>query len=164
MADLDALKQKYTPVITMIERFVPYGATLDAVDLAAQRERDVLLPDVAVEISDHVLLGRPTAGAERNPLSGKVGQITIGVQPEVVVAVAPRHRWCGGFIDDQRRNPVAVLELACDGKTARPGSDDDDAVLADHGVEATKETTTSASSSPQSSWRKCPPPTIVVCG
>ena len=37
MADLDALKQKYTPVITMIERFVPYGATLDAVDLAGEQ-------------------------------------------------------------------------------------------------------------------------------
>jgi hypothetical protein len=59
-----------------------------------------------------------------------MGQITIGVQPEVVVAVTPRHRWCGGFIDDQRRNPVPVLELAGDGKTARPGSDDNDVMSA----------------------------------
>src|SRR6202020_993127 len=102
------------------------GCGLDAVDLAAQREPDVLLPDVAVEISDHVLFGRPAAGAERDPLSGKMGQITIGVQPEVVIAVAPRHRWCRGFIDDQRGNSVAVLELARDGKTTRPCSDDND--------------------------------------
>ena len=45
-----------------------------------------------------------------------------------------------------------------------PGTDDDDAVLVAHGVEVTKAATTSASSSPQSSCRKCPPPTIVVWG
>ena len=37
MADLDALKQKYSPVITMIQKFTPYGATLDAVDLAGEQ-------------------------------------------------------------------------------------------------------------------------------
>jgi nucleoid-associated protein YgaU len=37
MADLDALKQKYAPVITTIEKFVPYGATLDAVDLVGEQ-------------------------------------------------------------------------------------------------------------------------------
>ena len=37
MADLDALKQKYTPVIQTIQKFVPYGATLEAVDLAGEQ-------------------------------------------------------------------------------------------------------------------------------
>ena len=37
MADLDALKAKYAPVITIIEKFVPYGATLEAVDLAGEQ-------------------------------------------------------------------------------------------------------------------------------
>ena len=37
MADLNALKQKYAPVITTIEKFVPYGATLEAVDLAGEQ-------------------------------------------------------------------------------------------------------------------------------
>jgi nucleoid-associated protein YgaU len=37
MADLDALKQKYAPVIAMIQKFVPYGATLEAVDLADEQ-------------------------------------------------------------------------------------------------------------------------------
>jgi nucleoid-associated protein YgaU len=37
MADLDALKAKYAPVIAMIEKFVPYGATLEAVDLAGEQ-------------------------------------------------------------------------------------------------------------------------------
>ncbi|MGD0445472.1 MAG: LysM peptidoglycan-binding domain-containing protein [Edaphobacter sp.] len=37
MADLDALKQKYAPVIQTIEKFVPYGATLEAVDLTGEQ-------------------------------------------------------------------------------------------------------------------------------
>ena len=37
MADLNALKQKYAPVTAMIEKFTPYGATLDAVDLAGEQ-------------------------------------------------------------------------------------------------------------------------------
>ena len=37
MADLEALKRKYAPVIAMIEKFVPYGATLQAVDLAGEQ-------------------------------------------------------------------------------------------------------------------------------
>lgn len=37
MADLEALKQKYAPVIETIQRFAPYGATLDAVDLAGEQ-------------------------------------------------------------------------------------------------------------------------------
>ena len=45
-----------------------------------------------------------------------------------------------------------------------PAPTSDDAVLVDHDVAATKSTITLASSSPRSSWRKCPPPMIVVCG
>ena len=37
MADLDALKQKYAPVIESLQRFAPYGATLEAVDLAGEQ-------------------------------------------------------------------------------------------------------------------------------
>jgi nucleoid-associated protein YgaU len=37
MADLDQLKQKYAPVIECIQRFIPYGATLDAVDLTGEQ-------------------------------------------------------------------------------------------------------------------------------
>jgi len=37
MADLNALKQKYAPVITTIEKFAPYGATLEAVDLIGEQ-------------------------------------------------------------------------------------------------------------------------------
>lgn len=37
MADLDALKQKYAPVIDRIQEFSEYGATVDAVDLAGEQ-------------------------------------------------------------------------------------------------------------------------------
>jgi nucleoid-associated protein YgaU len=37
MADLDALKQKYAPVIQSLQRFAPYGATLDGVDLVGEQ-------------------------------------------------------------------------------------------------------------------------------
>jgi nucleoid-associated protein YgaU len=37
MADLEQLKQKYAPVIETIQKFAPYGATLDAVDLDGEK-------------------------------------------------------------------------------------------------------------------------------
>ena len=37
MADLEQLKQKYAPVIETLQKFAPYGATLDAVDLAGEQ-------------------------------------------------------------------------------------------------------------------------------
>src|SRR3981189_1560295 len=37
MANLDALKKKYAPVIESLQRFAPYGATLEAVDLAGEQ-------------------------------------------------------------------------------------------------------------------------------
>jgi nucleoid-associated protein YgaU len=37
MADLDALKQKYAPVLVMMDKFAPYGATVEAVDLDGEQ-------------------------------------------------------------------------------------------------------------------------------
>jgi nucleoid-associated protein YgaU len=37
MADLEALKQKYAPVIETIQHFAEYGATLNAVDLDGEQ-------------------------------------------------------------------------------------------------------------------------------
>jgi nucleoid-associated protein YgaU len=37
MADIEALKQKYAPVIVTIQEFGEYGATIDAVDLAGEK-------------------------------------------------------------------------------------------------------------------------------
>lgn len=39
MADLEALKQKYAPVIAALQEFGEYGATIDAVDLDGDRLR-----------------------------------------------------------------------------------------------------------------------------
>lgn len=37
MADLEQLKQKYAPVLNVINEFAPYGAKVDAVDLAGEQ-------------------------------------------------------------------------------------------------------------------------------
>ena len=37
MANLDQLKQKYAPVIATIQSFAPFGAKVDAVDLAGEQ-------------------------------------------------------------------------------------------------------------------------------
>ena len=37
MADLEQLKQKYAPVLNTINEFAPYGAKVDAVDLAGEQ-------------------------------------------------------------------------------------------------------------------------------
>jgi nucleoid-associated protein YgaU len=39
MADLDALKQKYAPVIATLQEFGEYGATIDSVDLDGDKLR-----------------------------------------------------------------------------------------------------------------------------
>jgi nucleoid-associated protein YgaU len=37
MADLDALKQKYAPVLELMDKFAPYGATVETVDLDGEQ-------------------------------------------------------------------------------------------------------------------------------
>jgi nucleoid-associated protein YgaU len=37
MADFDQLKQKYASVISTLQKFAPYGATVDAVDMAGEQ-------------------------------------------------------------------------------------------------------------------------------
>jgi nucleoid-associated protein YgaU len=63
MADLDVLKQKYAPVIESIQTFVPYGATLDAVDLAGEQlhiKGTVPSTVVANRVWDHIKQVDPT--------------------------------------------------------------------------------------------------------
>ena len=95
---------------------------VDPVDLTAQLERDVLPPHVVVEVANHVLPRRPTAGGQRDPLSRKMRQEPGGVEAEVVIARAPRdgRRRCS--VDDERLDAVLMLELTCDSETgwARP--------------------------------------------
>lgn len=63
MADLEQLKQKYAPVIETIQRFAPYGATLDAVDLDGdQLHLKATVPSqvVANRVWDHIKKVDPT--------------------------------------------------------------------------------------------------------
>ena len=63
MADLNVLKQKYAPVIESIQLFVPYGATLEAVDLAGEQlhiRGTVPSTVVANRVWDHIKKVDPT--------------------------------------------------------------------------------------------------------
>jgi nucleoid-associated protein YgaU len=86
MADLDALKQKYAPVIEAIQRFVPYGATLQEVSLDGDRlllKGTVPSTVVANRIWDHIKRVDPTysdlehqiatTGGETQPYTIKSG-------------------------------------------------------------------------------------------
>ena len=63
MANLEALKQKYAPVIESLQRFVPYGATLEAVDLAGEQlhiKGSVPSKVVLERVWDHIKKVDPT--------------------------------------------------------------------------------------------------------
>jgi hypothetical protein len=63
MADLDQLKQKYAPVIDTIQRFTPYGATVDDVSLDGERlvlKGTVPSTVVANRVWDHIKKVDPT--------------------------------------------------------------------------------------------------------
>jgi nucleoid-associated protein YgaU len=86
MADLEALKQKYAPVIESLQRFAPYGATLEAVDLAGEQLhiRGTVPSRVVLErVWDHIKKADPTysdlkheignAGGDTQPVTIKSG-------------------------------------------------------------------------------------------
>jgi nucleoid-associated protein YgaU len=86
MADLDALKQKYAPVIDSLQKFAPYGATLEAVDLDGEKlhiKGTVPSRVVLERVWDHIKKADPTysdlhheignTGAETQPYTIKSG-------------------------------------------------------------------------------------------
>jgi nucleoid-associated protein YgaU len=86
MADLEALKQKYAPVIGSIQKFAPYGATLDAVDLDGEQIhiKGAVPSKVVLErVWDHIKKVDPTyadlkheianTGGETQPVTIKSG-------------------------------------------------------------------------------------------
>jgi nucleoid-associated protein YgaU len=87
MADLEVLKQKYAPVIESIQRFAPYGATLEAVDLLAGEQIHIkgTVPSKVVleRVWDHIKKVDPsysdlkheigTSGGETQPVTVKSG-------------------------------------------------------------------------------------------
>jgi nucleoid-associated protein YgaU len=86
MADLDALKQKYAPVIEAIQRFVPYGASVQQVSLDGDRlllKGTVPSTVVANRVWDHIKKVDPTysdlehqiatTGGETQPYTIKSG-------------------------------------------------------------------------------------------
>ena len=86
MADLNALKQKYSPVIESIQRFTPYGASLDAVDLDGEQlhiKGTVPSKVVLERVWDHIKKVDPTysdlkheigtSGGDTQPVTIKSG-------------------------------------------------------------------------------------------
>jgi nucleoid-associated protein YgaU len=86
MADLDALKQKYAPVIESLQKFGPYGATLEAVDLDGEQihiKGTVPSKVVLERVWDHIKKVDPTyadlkheiatSGGETQPVTIKSG-------------------------------------------------------------------------------------------
>jgi nucleoid-associated protein YgaU len=83
MADLDALKQKYAPVIDSLQKFGPYGATLDAVDLDGEQihiKGSVPSKVVLERVWDHIKKVDPTYADLKHEISttgGETQPVTI---------------------------------------------------------------------------------------
>ena len=83
MADLDALKQKYAPVIESIQRFAPYGASLDAVDLDGEQlhiKGTVPSKVVLERVWDHIKKADPTY----SDLKHEIGNVGGDTQPVTI--------------------------------------------------------------------------------
>ena len=83
MANLEALKQKYSPVIESIQRFAPYGATLEAVDLAGEQLhiRGTVPSKVVLErVWDHIKKADPTY----SDLKHEIGNTGGDTQPVTI--------------------------------------------------------------------------------
>jgi nucleoid-associated protein YgaU len=83
MADLNALKQKYAPVIESIQRFAPYGATLEAIDLAGEQlhiKGTVPSKVVLERVWDHIKKADPTY----SDLKHEIGNTGGDTQPVTI--------------------------------------------------------------------------------
>jgi nucleoid-associated protein YgaU len=83
MADLETLKQKYAPVIESLQKFAPYGATLEAVDLAGEQihiKGTVPSKVVLERVWDHIKKADPTY----SDLKHEIGNVGGDTQPVTI--------------------------------------------------------------------------------
>jgi nucleoid-associated protein YgaU len=83
MADLEALKNKYAPVIQSLQKFAPYGATIEAVDLAGEQLhiRGSVPSKVVLErVWDHIKKVDPTY----SDLKHEIGNTGGDTQPVTI--------------------------------------------------------------------------------
>jgi nucleoid-associated protein YgaU len=83
MADLEALKNKYAPVIQSLQKFAPYGATIEAVDLAGEQLhiRGTVPSKVVLErVWDHIKKADPTY----SDLKHEIGNTGGDTQPVTI--------------------------------------------------------------------------------
>ena len=102
MADLNALKQKYAGVIDALQKFAPYGATLDAVDLDGEQlhiKGTVPSRVILERVWDNIKKADPTYSDlhhEIGGIAGHWGQELLELRPrpvpEAVLILHPRPR------------------------------------------------------------------------
>jgi nucleoid-associated protein YgaU len=83
MADLEALKKKYAGVIESLQKFSPYGATLEAVDLAGEQlhiKGTVPSKVVLERVWDHIKKADPTY----SDLKHEIGNTGGDTQPVTI--------------------------------------------------------------------------------
>jgi nucleoid-associated protein YgaU len=83
MADLETLKQKYAPVIESLQKFAPYGATLEAVDLVGEQihiKGTVPSKVVLERVWDHIKKADPTY----SDLKHEIGNVGGDTQPVTI--------------------------------------------------------------------------------
>jgi nucleoid-associated protein YgaU len=83
MANLETLKQKYAPVIESLQKFAPYGATLEAVDLAGEQihiKGTVPSKVVLERVWDHIKKADPTY----SDLKHEIGNVGGDTQPVTI--------------------------------------------------------------------------------
>jgi nucleoid-associated protein YgaU len=83
MADLEALKKKYAGVIESLQKFAPYGATLETVDLAGEQlhiKGTVPSKVVLERVWDHIKKADPTY----SDLKHEIGNTGGDTQPVTI--------------------------------------------------------------------------------
>jgi hypothetical protein len=85
-----------------VQQPAPVGGGLDAGDLDAGDDLQLVVLGVLLQIADHVVAGRPAAEAARHRQTGERGAAAGGVQPQPVVVPPPGGADAVGLLQDDR--------------------------------------------------------------
>ena len=85
---------------------------LDPLDACAQAQLHPLLAGMAFDVLDHLVAAGEGRRALEVGTSGQVGEAAPGVEPQAVVARAPRRGDPVGLVEDHRRHPASLRARA----------------------------------------------------